>query len=77
MIDNYFKYADKRVTVICCRYIYCGILRAWSNELISLDDCSIVYATGPHDTDTWEDAKPLPSPWFVSTAAIESLGIFK
>ena len=55
-------------------YIYTGVLSGVNEADVKLTDPQLVYETGELASGEWQNAQPLPSPWFVRTAAIESWG---
>jgi len=67
----------ERVTLFCCRYIYCGRLVGVNDTCAKLSDCGIVYDTGAFEKKDWADYQKLPHDWYVQTSAIESFGILK
>ncbi len=67
----------ERVTLFCLNYIYTGLLTGVNDSFVLLKDAAIVYETGPLTSKDWRDAQPLPSDWYVQTAAIESFGRLK
>lgn len=67
----------ERVTLWCMNYIYTGRLAGVNDTCVKLDDASVVYETGPLTDKKWQDAQPLPGPWYVMLASIESFGILK
>jgi len=64
----------ERIAVWCECYIYAGMLAGVNENDILLDDASVVYETGKLDEQGFKDAQPLPGPWYVRTAKIESYG---
>jgi hypothetical protein len=73
------KYMGEKITLYCCRYIYCGILSEIDEFSVLLkDSASIVYETGSHESPSWDKAEKMPNDeWAVSKASIESFGVFK
>ena len=73
----------QRVTLYCGVYIYTGDLVGVNDRCVKLSNAGIVYETGPYfDKDgkfvkDWLDYQKLPNDWYVSTQAIESIGILK
>lgn len=67
----------ERVTLFCLNYIYTGKLTGVNDSCVLLEDAAIVYETGPLMDKKWQDAQPLPGPWYVQIAAIESFGVLK
>ena len=70
-------YLGQKVTLFGLVYIYTGVLSAVNDCDVELTDPKIVYETGELTSGEWEDAKSLPSPHYVRTAAIESWGVAK
>lgn len=64
----------ERVALWCANYIYAGKLVSVNETDVLLDDAKVVYETGELCAKGWKDAQPLPGPWYVRTAAIESYG---
>lgn len=71
------KLLGERVTLYCMNYIYTGKLTGVNETCVLLTNAAIVYNTGPHNTNTWEDAQALPHDWYVQLSAIESFGVLK
>jgi len=67
----------QRITLFCMNYIYTGKLVGVNTTCVLLHDVSVVYETGPFGEKAWKDAQPLPSAWYVQTAAIEGFGVVK
>ena len=67
----------ERITLYCETYIYTGTLAGVNDSYLELTDAAIVYETGPHDTDKWQDAQDLPHKWCVQVAKVESWGRMK
>ena len=67
----------QRVTVWCGVYIYTGRLVGVNETCIKLADASVVYETGPLDSEAWSDAQPLPNDWYVMLHSVESFGVLK
>ena len=65
------------VTIYCVKFIYTGKLIGVNDSCILLQNASIVYDTGPHSSKSWAEVQSLPNDWYVTTASIESFGIFK
>jgi hypothetical protein len=64
----------ERVTLWCECYIYAGKLIGVNERDVLLEDAAVVYETGPLCDKGFKDAQPLPGPWYVRTAKIESYG---
>ena len=64
----------EKVTLFCAIYIYTGTLTGVNDHDVELTDPKLVYETGELVNGKWQDAQPLPSPWNVRTAMIESWG---
>jgi len=71
------KLLGERVTLYCLNYIYCGDLKGVNDTCVLLENAGIVYNTGSHDSDSWEEYEKLPNDWYVKTNTIESFGIYK
>ncbi len=67
----------KNVMFICAVYIYTGKLVGVNDDHVELEDAKLVYETGEWTASEWGDAQPLPSPWRVQTANVESWGAAK
>ena len=67
-------YLGDKVCLFCFNYIYTGVLSGVNDVEVELTDPMIVYETGALASGEWKDAQPLPSPWNVRTASIESWG---
>ena len=65
------------VTLFCLNYIYEGKLVGINDTCIKLEPASVVYETGPLMAESRKDSQPLPGPWYVQIAAIESFGALK
>jgi hypothetical protein len=66
----------KKVTLFCMNYFYHGVLEGVNDTCVKLKDAYIVYETGAFDSEGFKDAQKLAPTWYVSTAAIESYGVF-
>lgn len=66
----------KIVCVWCLNYIYAGTLSGVNTTDIKLTEAKVVYETGELTASSFQDAQPLPGPWYVRTSAIESYGEF-
>ncbi len=64
----------EKVTLWCECYIYAGTLVGVNDTDVMLENASVVYETGPLTEAGFTDAQPLPAPWYVRTAQIESYG---
>ena len=64
----------KNVLIFCMNYFYAGKLVGVNEKDILLENAFIVYETGKLNAKTFQDAQPLPGPWYVKTACIESYG---
>jgi hypothetical protein len=64
----------KQVAIWCLNYIYAGKLVGVNEQDVKLEDPKVVYETGPLNSNKWQDAQDLPSPWYVRTSSIESYG---
>ena len=64
----------ENVTLWCECYIYAGKLIGANEQDVLLEDAKIVYETGGLTDAGFKDAQPLPGPWYVRTAKIESYG---
>ena len=64
----------ENVILFCCNYFYADRLSGVNTTFVELEDAKLVYETGALTADTWKDAQPLPSTWYVQTNAIESFG---
>lgn len=74
------KFLGEKVTLICCRYFYTGVLKGVSDTDVLLGDPGIVYETGPFDEKDWKDMQKIindSKEWYVSRQAVESFGIMK
>ena len=67
----------ERVAIWCMNYIYAGVLEGVGDNDIKLSDAKVVYQTGPLEESGFSDAQPLPSDWYIRTAAIESYGVMQ
>lgn len=65
----------EKVTLWCDRYIYAGTLAGVNDTCVLLEDASIVYETGGLCEPGFNEAQPLPGPWYVQIAKIESFGV--
>jgi len=65
------------VTLWCVNYIYFGTLVGVNDHDVLLENAFVVYETGGLKEAKFKDAQPLPGPWYVRTAAIESYGARK
>jgi len=75
--EGLIKLLNKRVTLLCCRYIYTGVLEVVNDTCVKLNDAGIVYDTGALDNNKWDDMQKLPNDWYVQMSSIESFGILK
>ena len=75
--EGLVKLMGERVTLFCAIYIYTGRLVGVNETCVLLEDAAIVYDTGPLTDGKWKDAQPLPGPWYVQTAMVESFGVLK
>jgi hypothetical protein len=64
----------EKVAIWCECYIYAGKLVGVNDADILLEDAHIVYETGLLTTKGFKDAQPLPGPWYIRIAKIESYG---
>ena len=64
----------EKVCLYCGVYIYTGVLAGVNDDHVELAEPKLVYETGPHDSDEWQTAEALPSPWRVMLNSIESWG---
>ena len=71
------KLLGERVTLFCLNYIYVGKLAGINETCVLLEEAAVVYETGPFTDKKWKDAQPLPGPWYVQMACIESFGLLK
>ena len=71
------KLLGERVTLICCRYIYCGKLVGVNDDDLLLEDAGIVYETGDWGTDSYSDLQKLPGPAYIMKGSVESYGKWK
>ena len=67
----------KYITFYCVNYIYAGVVKKVTENILTLSDCSIVYNTGSHDLEQWADAKKFKGDWHIALQSIESFGEFK
>ena len=67
----------EKITLFCTIYIYTGMLAGVNADHLELKDAKLVYETGELASGSWKDAQPLPSPWRVMKASIESWGAAK
>ena len=67
------------VTLFCMNYFYSGRLIGVNDDCVLLENCKIVYETGPFTEKHWKEAQALPNPkgHYVMKAAIESFGLVK
>lgn len=64
----------EKVMLFCMNWVYAGVLVGVNDAFVQLDDAKLVFDTGKPAATTFAEAEPLPSPWYVQTAAIESFG---
>ena len=64
----------KQVEIRCNVYIYAGILVGVNSSCVKLDNCAIVYETGPFSDVEYKDAQLLGDGQYVQFALIESFG---
>ena len=64
----------EKVLLLCANYFYTGKLTDVNETCVELHEARLVYETGEWTEKDYKDAQPLPSPWFVATASIESFG---
>lgn len=64
----------EHVVIWCLNYIYSGKLIGVNSQDVLLEEASVVYETGPLQDKQFKDAQPLPGPWYIRTATIESYG---
>jgi hypothetical protein len=77
-IGNLDVLLGQRVMLLCLNYIYSGVLKAIEHDRLVLAEPSIVYETGPWDTNTYSDTQRLPCELlYVQRGAIEAFGIGK
>lgn len=64
----------QRIQVFCMNYIYAGTLEGVNTNdiMLSKDDASIVYETGPFTSDKFTDAQKIGSAIYIRTNSIES-----
>lgn len=68
----------EKVTLMCTRYTYTGVLTGIDDNFVMLDEPYIVYETGAFDKKEWADAQKLPKKqWYVMLHSVESFGIMK
>lgn len=68
----------EKITLLCTRYIYCGVLIGINDNFCLLQDPSIVYETGAWDKKDWQDVQKLPNKEvYIMLQSIESFGIMK
>lgn len=68
---------NEKICLFCGVYIYTGVLAGVNSDHLELAQPRVVYETGELTSGDWKDAQPLPSPWRVMTASIESWGVAK
>lgn len=67
----------KKVTFFCLNYIYHGVLEGVNDTCVKLTDAYVVYSTGAFTDKGFADAQKLTADaWYLSTATIESYGVF-
>lgn len=71
------KLLGEIITIYCDSWIYTGRLAGVNDQDVLLQQASIVYNTGSHDSKTWESKERLPGDWYIRTSKIESYGKFK
>ena len=64
----------ENVCLFCGVYIYTGTLSGVNTDHLELTSPQLVYETGDLTSGDWKNAQPLPSPWRVMRAGIESWG---
>ena len=64
----------EKVMLFCMNWVYAGVLVGVNDSFVQLDDAKLVFDTGKPAAPTFAEAEPLPSPWYVHAAAIESFG---
>ncbi len=75
---NLLSLIGESLTFICAVYIYTGKLIDVNEDCIKLENCSVVFETGPFTKSEWRDAQKLPHKyWYIQMAMIESWGIMK
>ena len=66
-----------RITLFCARYIYTGDLVGFEDGIIHLQNCGIVFETGPFSDGNWVDFQPFKKDHFICISAVESFGHVK
>jgi hypothetical protein len=62
----------KKVLLMCMNYFYTGTLVGVNTTFVKLDNCSIVYETGPWNEKGFKDAQLVGDNHYVTTQSIES-----
>mgnify|MGYP003342329052 FL=1 len=62
----------KNVLLMCMNYFYTGKLVGVNSTFVKLDNCSIVYETGPWTEKGFKDAQLVGDAHYVTTSSIES-----
>ena len=73
--EGLMKLLGQNVALFCLNYIYAGKLVGVNDDCVLLEGAHIVYETGKLADKAWQDAQPLPGPWYVAIGAIESYGL--
>lgn len=68
---------DQEVLIMCFNYFYAGTLVGVNDTFIKLENCHIVYETGPFTDKKYKDAQKIADEYYVQISAIESYGICK
>jgi len=64
---------EKKVCVYCLNYIYAGTLVGVNTQVIKLENGGIVYNTGAHDANKFDDYQRYTNSIYINVNAIESI----